>query len=163
MTAIWESEQFVKPAEGWPADGVIASSNPFTAAPNSTGVHFTVDFEEMLPDGNVVAVGYTLQAVIEEQLSADPAVYSPIAAQFNPINNNNTKGKQIVILTPNPVFDQGVPENLSVGESGTTAQINRVQGDLPPTYRLCIVRNVTDPVKPDLDEMTISAYSRETE
>lgn len=158
---IWDAVQVTEPMEGWPASGVVLCSDTFTSLPISNGIVFSILYEEMLPDGNVVQVGYTSQAVVEEELEV--GVFAPIAAQFDAINNINTKAHQILIITQASVFDQGVPENLSIGGSGTTTQINRIQGSVPPSYRLCIVRNRTDESKPDLDSLTISAYSRETE
>lgn len=161
MATIWNSQTFTKPTEGWPASGVVASSSIITKANNSTGVNISLEYNTISPDGNTVQVGFTLRTVIEEEVAT--GIFIPIATQFDAINNNTTKGKQILILTPDPIFDQGVPEGLSAGGgSGVTTQINRTQGSLPPKYRICVIRSLNDPTKPDLDSITLSAFSRET-
>jgi len=159
MSTIWESVLFEKPAEGWP-EGIIASSSPFVAGPLATGLVIAVKYKTILPDGNIVSVGYSLQAIIEEEVS--PGVFIPAAVQFQPINNNNTKGTQILVLQEGPVADQGVPEGISIGGTGVVLEINRTQGSIPPTYRLCIVRAITNSEKPDLDSLVVSAYRRES-
>jgi len=157
MSVIWDAELFEEPVGGW-VDGVVASSGPLSKNPLATGLVFAVKYEAMVPDGNVVQVGYTLQALIEEEVA--PGVFIPVMAQFSPINNNATKGTQILVLQEGPVADQGTPEGISIG-FGVAVQINRSQLNLPPTYRLSIVRAVVNAEKPDLDSLVVSGYTRE--
>lgn len=161
MTTIWNSETFTPPAEGWPDSGIVAASDVIQKGGSATGLHLSVTYNNIEPDGNTVSVGFLLRAVIEEEL--DVGIFMPVAHQFDAIKDTTTKGNQILIITPDPVFDQGVAEGISSGGgSGVTTQINRTQESLPPKYRICVVRSVTDPSKPDLTSITLSAFARET-
>lgn len=155
MSKILDGATVTKPAGGWSTSAPILVSPVKAKGGSSSGVRMHVVFEAIekdpAPAGNP---GFLVKAVIEEELA--PNVFVPVAAQFQEINNNERKN-QILVLTPNPVFDQGTPEVIT----GDTV-VSRTQNELPGDYRLAIYYRVVDPAKADLASMTVTAYAQET-
>jgi hypothetical protein len=157
MGQIIGSVTVTRPPGGWVDDRVVQSSIQ-QAGGSVVGARVTVIYEDITqqsaPLGNP---GFTLAAVVEEQVA--PGVYAPLASQFQPINaDTGQKTTQVLILTQQPVFDQGVPEHITSDTSVSRTQIDR----LPGKYRVCVVRREIDPAKADLEELTVSVYVTES-
>lgn len=157
MTQIMDSETATQPSGGW-TDNRVLSSDVQQAGGSAVGARVSVVFEDIeqepLPLGNP---GFELRAVVEEEVA--PGVFVPFARQHEPINADvGQKTRQVIVLTQQPVFDQGIAENIT-----DDTAMNRVQIDkLPDKYRVCIVRKEIDPAKADLQSITASIYVTES-
>lgn len=149
------STTIAKPAEGWSTSSPILVSGPKAKGGSSTGARIHVTFEDITKDVDPAGnPGFLLKAVIEEEVG--PGLFVPLASMHQEINNNE-KRNQILVLTPNPVFDQGTPEIIT-----DDTVVSRTQNELPGDYRLAIYYRRTQLDRADLASLTVSAVSKET-
>lgn len=155
---LWSDEVINRPAEGWPADGRIASTPAQSNNQSSLdSVKVSLQYKAITPDGANALVGFTLSAVIEEEVA--PGVWVPEATQFDVVKGTDEAVTQILELTPGLNLNPGSPEKMFAGGK-EVASISRTQGKLGSKWRVCIVLQVVDPNAAELDSLTISGYAR---
>lgn len=154
---LWSDQVIAKPAEGWPSDGRIASTPAQSNNQSSLdSARVVIQYKSLTPDGKDVPVGFTLGAVIEEEVAS--GVWIPQATQFDVVKGTDEAASQIIEISPGLNLNPGSPEKLFAGGK-EVASISRTQGKLGSKWRVCVVLQVVDPSAPELESLTISGYA----
>lgn len=160
MAQIVDSATVTRPQGGW-QNLTLISSPVQTKQQSKKGARIQIVYEDITkqsePAGNP---GFQVFAVVEEELvppaGQAPGVYSA-RAKHEPINNADTKGQQLMVLTTTPVFDP-FPQQIT-----SDSIVQNFQVELPEKYRVCILLQPIDSSKADLESLTVSVYVTETD
>jgi len=149
---LWSSETFVAPY----ADNVVAVSDVINNNNGLDSVKVVVRYEAFSPDRATELNSFTLQAVIEEEISA--GIWTPISYQFTPINDSTNAGERILTLSPSLVLDVGL-DNIIYAGGKSIARLSATQGHLPDRFRVKIIMDTQGDSAP-LTTLTVSGYGR---
>lgn len=150
---LWTSQTFTAPYTG----GKIATSSEVPNNNDLNSAKVTIVYEALTPDGAVALVGFTVQAVLEEEVA--PGVWVPIASQLDVIKGTDEALQQVIVLSPTFNPDPGTPEKVFLGPV-ETASISRQEGRAPGRMRVCLLVHDLDNGHPGLTSITVSGYLR---
>jgi hypothetical protein len=160
-TKLWENSLISKPLAGWPVNGVIADSAVVINSDNadvSNSMKAIFVFHVIDPDNasNTVDPGFSMTPLVEESLDSG-VNWTPVAVSFDATRGTDEALNQIIVLSPTINFNPGTADKLFAG-SKELVSTSHTTGVLQPAarYRVCLVMEITDPSKVQLESVTIS-------
>lgn len=138
-------------------DNEIVTTAEIDNNSGDNAIEITIEYENIDPDGGVVQVGFGIQCQLEAEFA--PGKWRPIAVQTDTIKGEDEAPVYQIDYSPQFLSDVGAEESMFEG-SKPILSISRVNGTLPAKVRVCVVEIITDPLKDQLNSVTLSIWAR---